>query len=207
MDAIRIESIRSSDFDQFFNDLEIICRNADNDPNPMSKNYKFTNWYKNTSSLLYTIFRANRYDTGSMFLLYKNNKPIAVSGCYVSDWHDSVMIVGSRTYTISSERTEYWHGKYLLPAQKELAIIKNSNMMLMSFEQDSLNVYKFIKRCSERKMVVPGYPSPDFYKEFIALPGSYIIKNTPQKIAISMLNNSTMTDLLPKEHTDVSSLG
>lgn len=211
MENLRISRIDKTNFELHYNDLISICRAAESDSHPMAKNYLLLNWENNPASLLYVISKSKRYDKGCFFMLYTNDEPIAVSGCYASDWSPEVLILGSRTYTVPNRRTEWWHSKYLLPRQQEYAESNNYKVSLMSFENDSDTLYQFIDRITQKKTVVLGHRNPELYYKFQSVPGKFIIKNTAQKIVISLIGDTSLEDFhkyyKPPEFKDVSIMG
>lgn len=194
MQKITIESVDHVNLDQYLDDIKLLCSAAEQDRHPMAKNYRLTGWEDNPASLLYILTKTDRYHKGRLELLYRDGVPIAISGCYVSDWSNKVLILGSRTYTVPGHRNEWWHSKYLLPRQLEVAEQLNCDVMLLSFEKDSDRLYKFIERITLNKTAVLGHKNSDFYKSFQIVPGTFLIKGTPQKIAVALLNSISIDD-------------
>jgi hypothetical protein len=211
MENLRISRIDKTNFESHHDDLLTICRAAELDSHPMAKNYVLDNWENNPASLLYLITKSKRYDHGCFFMLYYHDEPIAVSGCYQSDWSSMVMILGSRTYTVPSQRTDWWHSKYLLPQQQDYAESHGYRVTLMSFENDSDILFQFIDRITKKKTVVLGHRNPDFYHKFQSVPGKFMIKNTAQKIVVSLIGDTSLEDFYryykPPEFKDVSIMG
>lgn len=187
---LKIISINSQNWKEHETILKDICSLSEKDTSQAAKNINWKDWQSNVSSLMYKIVIKKRYDlpSGSFFVLTKENKPIACSGCYLSSWSKSVMIVGSRTWTYTKLRKNWWHGNFLLPKQIKLAKELNCKATVMTFNLYNLWLYKFIERLKQNKAVTLGYKPSNFYKDFILLNDMYNINSTKQKIAIKLLD-------------------
>jgi hypothetical protein len=187
---LKIISINSQNWKEHETILKDICSLSEKDTSPAAKNINWKDWQSNASSLMYKIAIKKRYDLplGSFFILLKENKPIACSGCYLSPWSKSIMIIGSRTWTSNKLRKNWWHGNFLLPKQIELAKELNCKATVMTFNLYNLWLYKFIERLKQNKAVTLGYKPSNFYKDFVLSNDMYNINSTKQKIAIKLLD-------------------
>lgn len=190
MSDIKIETINSKNWLDYSADLEYFCSLADQDPSEAARNLTWNNWETNKSSLLYTLVNEGRYDPGKgqFDLLYKDNSPVACSGCYVSDWSDEVLIMGVRTWTRLGYRNTWWHGDFLLPRQVDVANELGCKAVMFTFNEYNNWLSKFIERASKGKAVTFGYKHSDFYKDFIIYNKGYNIKYTRQSLAVKLLN-------------------
>ena len=125
---------------------------------------------------MYCIVKKKRFDNGKFFILLKDNKPIAASGCYLSPWSNDVMIIGSRTWTALEERDEWWQGDYLLPRQYEEAKKFKSKVVMFTFNLYNEWLIKFLKRIKNGKAVTLGEKNSEFYKDLIFFDNIYDIK-------------------------------
>lgn len=188
-DKIFYLKINSYNLKQHEETLKKICMSSHSDKSEASKNIHWNNWQNNKSSIMHHITR-KRFDDdkGEFYILLKNAEPIACSGCYISPWSKEVTIIGSRTWTIKNSRKNWWQGKYLFPKQLDFAIRKKSKAIVLTFNLYNIWLQNFLKRVSQNKSVSFGTTNASFYKDFIFYNDIYYINNTPQKIAVKLLN-------------------
>ena len=207
MSDIKILEIDSTNWLEYENVLKEICKLSEQDYSTASKNIHWENWDKTPASLMYCIVKKKRFDNGKFFILLKDNKPIAASGCYLSPWSNDVMIIGSRTWTALEERDEWWQGDYLLPRQYEEAKKFKSKVVMFTFNLYNEWLIKFLKRIKNGKAVTLGEKNSEFYKDLIFFDNIYNINNTKQKIAVKLIDctiEEFKQKYLPKEHNDTS---
>lgn len=213
MDDIQIVSIHSGNWEEFEKELKDFCMESDYDDSPAARNVSWNNWMSNPASLMHTLVIQKRYDptVGQFDLLIKDGKPIACSGCYLSDWSNKVMVLGARTWTVPFHRTRWWHGDMLLPRQLEVAKAFGCTAAVMSFNEYNNWLLSFIKRITTGRGVTLGYKHPEFYKGFVEIKGYFNIKNTKQTLMAKLLTctlEEFQEKFLPPEYEDdVSSLG
>lgn len=189
-DNIRIVTLRSANYQDYIQDLEYFCRSAESDSSPAAQNYHWTGWERNTASIMWALVQEQRYDVGGLDLLYVNDEPTAISGYYPADWDPRVLVVGSRVYTVPNHRGDWWHGQYLFPRQADYARRAGYRAMVMTFNEYNHRLLRFIQRMTQGHAVVLGQAIPDFYRDFRVLPGRYIVKHTPQRLAVAMINGA-----------------
>lgn len=165
-------------------DIKDLCRIAELDKSPASANMAFTNWSINSASLLYLLIHEHRFmrPGGCFDVVYDNNKIVACSGTYISDFSKNIAIGGVRAYTILDYRTKYIHGNLLFPKQIQWAKSIGVKMFLLTFNSYNSWLYKFISRGISGKGTAFGLKFSDTYKDFKLHDKQVIIKNTPQVI-------------------------
>ncbi|NJO60973.1 MAG: hypothetical protein HC836_22765 [Richelia sp. RM2_1_2] len=161
-----------------------LCKEAEQENIAASENMKFTDWQLNNASLLYLLINEQRFfaPNGCLNIVYHDNKIIAVSGVYISDFSKDIAIAGVRAYTLKNYRTRYVHGDTIFPAQITWAKAKNTKMILLSFNSYNDWLYKFILRGSKGKGTAFGLKFSDTYKKFKPHKKQIIIKHVPQYI-------------------------
>lgn len=205
MDQIVIQRINSHNWQEFQSNLKEFCLASEIDSSPAATNYHWQNWQDNPASLMHVLTQEKRYDTGFLDLLYKNNQLIAVNGCYAADWNSQVLIIGSRAYTLPEHRGTSWHhGEYLFPRQWEHANQKGYRAVIISVNDYNLRLLKFIKTASKGRF--SNKLMPEFYRHFHVMPAPYMIKFTPQRIAVRLVGDTTWEEFYSKLCPPISDL-
>lgn len=191
MDQIKIQRINSHNWQDFQKDLEGFCKTSELDlESPAAINYHWQGWQDNPASLMYVLTQEKRYDAGFLDLLYKQDRLVAVSGCYTADWNSQVLIIGSRAYTLTEHRgTDWHHGEYLFPRQWEYATQQGYRAAIISFNEYNLRLLRFIEVASRGRF--SNKQIPDFYRHFHVMPSYHTVKFTPQRIAIRLAEDAT----------------
>lgn len=204
-ESAQIISIDSSNYFDYLEILEELCNSAENDDRKAAKNLSWKNWENNSSSLMYAIVKQRRFDShiGQFDIVLYQGKPIAASGCYISDWSDKIMMIGVRTWTDPLSKNMWWHGNMLMPKQLDLALKKGCVAAVMSFNHYNIRLRNALRRASKQQAVLLGITHPDFYNDLQFLDGYYNIKDTAQSIAVKLISCSLdefQRNYLPPEY-------
>ena len=76
----------------------------------------------NIDTLLHFLDNTDRFKNGCFNILFDNEKVIACSGCYISNFSSDILICGSRTWVDIGYRNTHIPREILLPAEKQYAI-------------------------------------------------------------------------------------
>ena len=136
---MQIKRINStSDHKTVFN----FCQTAISDTKmPASININPTDWKNQQHTLMHSLFIQRRFDEDNRagyFLLEKEGKVIAGSGCYPLSEDPNVCVVIARGYTVKEERAKFSHGRYLLPKQIEIAKQYDYKTLLITVNEYNL---------------------------------------------------------------------
>ena len=189
---------------RYLTDLMNLCKIAENDNLPACENMKLANWEINSSSLLYLLVHEKRFmrPGGCFDVVYNNNKIVACSGTYVSDFSKDIIIGGTRAYTVPEFRTKYLHGNLIFPKQIQWAKDIGAKMFLLTFNSYNDWLYKFIVRGISGKGTAFGLKFSDTYKHFKLHNKEVLIKNTPQIILKLYLDEEYEYDFQNIEYTN-----
>ena len=163
--------------------LEIFCQNSISDTEMKATvNMDFENWQEKPHTLLHAVFIQKRFDhnnRAAYFLLDKENKYIAGSGCYPLSDNPNICIVVSRGYTVKEERGHWYHGKYLLPRQLELAQEHGYKTAIITVNEYNQWFKKGVEKLSNGKSLI-GNRVPEVYRGWSTLPFPVTIQHTKQ---------------------------
>lgn len=119
--------------------LEIFCQNSISDTEMKATvNMDFENWQEKPHTLLHAVFIQKRFDhnnRAAYFLLDKENKYIAGSGCYPLATDPNICIIAVRGYTVKKHRSRLVQGKHLLPAQVDFAKQQGFKTMILTVNE------------------------------------------------------------------------
>lgn len=130
---------------------------------PAHKNMYDLDWENKNNTLLYILNKTSRYKTGLFNILFDNEKIVACSGCYTSDFSKDIAICGSRTWIHKDYRNKHIAREYMLPCEKSWAIQNNHKCVLLTFNDYNKNIIalwlrkRFGEHRSEREIKHFGY--------------------------------------------------
>ncbi len=115
---------------------------------PASVNIWAEDWETNTHTLPYILTNTKRFDgiNGEFYILHENDKIIACSGVYISDFNDKIAIAGVRTWISKEFRHLSLSKDYLLVEQKKWAVSKGMKLIALSFNEYNKNIINIFKR-------------------------------------------------------------
>lgn len=201
-DAILLRSITSDSVTpEVFADLFAFCKATSEDKKLSAENWSTEDWENAQHSLLYCLLKEKRFRDGhgQFHLLYSQQRLVAVSGVYRSDFApDEVAIGGVRAYTLEAERASgvlqqgrFFHGDYIFPAQIKWAREQGFKKFILTFNETNLWLAKFILRIGKRQSVLLGHKlsneAREVYQDFYMYPQKLMIKNVPQYVLVKDL--------------------
>lgn len=109
------------------------------------------NMYHET--LLHILDNTDRFKNGCFNILFDNEKVIACSGCYVSNFSSDILICGSRTWVDVDYRNTYIPREILLPTEKQYAINNHIKCIALTFNEYNKNMINlwFRNRLGEKR--------------------------------------------------------
>lgn len=115
---------------------------------PASTNLWAEDPKSNCHTLLYILTNTTRFNgvNGDFHILYDNDKIVACSGVYISEFSKDVAIAGVRTWVNKKYRHLALNREYLLVEQKKWAIAKNAKIIALSFNEYNKNIIQIFKR-------------------------------------------------------------
>jgi hypothetical protein len=115
---------------------------------PASTNLWAEDPKSNCHTLLYILTNTTRFNgvNGDFHILYDNDKIVACSGVYISEFSKDVAIAGVRTWVNKEYRHLALNKEYLLAEQKKWAIAKNAKIIALSFNEYNKNIIQIFKR-------------------------------------------------------------
>jgi hypothetical protein len=115
---------------------------------PASTNLWAEDPKSNCHTLLYILTNTTRFNgvNGDFYILYDNDKIVACSGVYISEFSKDVAIAGVRTWVNKEYRHLALNKEYLLAEQKKWAIAKNAKIIALSFNEYNKNIIQIFKR-------------------------------------------------------------
>jgi hypothetical protein len=169
---------------RYSSDIANFCEKAEAEGLPASENMRFSNWHNEPASLMYLLFSEHRFFTprGALFLAFNDKTLAAVSGIYVSDFCQDIVIAGVRAWTLKEYRTSYVHGNYVFPQQFVWAEESNAKMLLLSFNDYNDWLFKFILRGIDGRATAFGRRFSNHYKDFELHPHMVKIKGVYQYV-------------------------
>lgn len=221
-ESIDIRSITSEKITpEILAELTVFCREATADKKLISENWNPEGWEDAPHSLLYCLLKEKRFkeNNGLFYMLYANQRMVAVSGVYRSDWAPTdIAIGGVRTCTLPKQRSlavsqhgGFYHGDHLLPAQIDWARQQGFKAFILTFNETNLWLAKFILRIHQGRSVLFGYKLNDkakeVYQDFYLYPKRLMIKNTPQWVLIKKLDKDARVSFYELEEKENESQG
>lgn len=170
------------------------CEKAQAEDKPASKNMSISDWENRPETLMYLLYKEGRFWNGKGVcnFLYYNNDCIGVSGAYISDFCDKVIIGGVRSYLLDGHKNKYLWAEHCLPSQMQFAYRVGAGYFLLTFNDYNKNIAKIFLRAGKgkgsglgtRRHVSPG----QFSSDITMWPKRLMIKNTPQWTLVKQID-------------------
>jgi hypothetical protein len=176
-------------FEKIYN----FCKCAANDDNPAADNMSVSDWENNSASLLNAIYKQKRFDktnNADYFFLEHNDHYIAGSGFNHLDCDANICILGVRTHTLISYRSQLLHGNLILPTQKEIAKQLGYKSLIMTFNEYNRWLIDCINHLSVNKGKILGHRVPEFYKNWNTLDFKISVRHTDQLCCYQHIDTS-----------------
>lgn len=138
----KLEDIDKEEFFEF-------CKSASlQNTNPAHANMWHDDWKNNPETLPYLLYVKNRFTEpkGQFHVLKIDNKIVAVSGVYISDFDDRVAIGAVRAWATDEYRAKFVIGQYILPQQLKWAKEKSCALFFLTFNEYNKNLINIVKR-------------------------------------------------------------
>lgn len=125
------------------------CKTAyHNKIDPAHINMWHPDWANKSETLLFNIFVSKRLcgPTGETYLLWRNDRLIAVSSVYISSFDTNVAIGGVRSWVVEQYRGDLMIGRHLLPLQYQWAKKHQLKIFALTFNDYNKKLINIIKR-------------------------------------------------------------
>jgi hypothetical protein len=115
---------------------------------PASVNLWADDWGNKNNTLPYLLTHTNRFDgvNGEFFILFDNDKIIACSGVYISEFNKNISLAGVRTWINKNYRHLTLNKDYLLVEHKKWCTNCKIKMIALSFNDYNKNIIQIFKR-------------------------------------------------------------
>lgn len=157
---------------------------------PASENMYHPDWINNPNILPYQILMTDRYSSpnGEFHLLFCDDKVVACSGIYRSEFNDQLAIAGCRTWINKDFRNLSIAREYLLPEQKRWAIEHNYSAIALTFNDYNKNIIEIFKKRRLGEYRSSREPKHLFYSNFNQVDHPVNIQFTKQWVIFEKLN-------------------
>ena len=181
-----------SDNSEFFDFLKTESLEVDQ---PAYVNLWSKDWETNVHTLPYILTNTNRFDgiNGEFYIIYNDDKIVACSGVYISDFSTDIVIAGVRTWVNKNYRHLTLNKDYLLVEHKKWAISKNMKIIALSFNDYNKNIIQIFKRgrLGEKSGRISSRESKNlFYNGLREVKFPVNIQYTPQWVIYEQLDSS-----------------
>jgi hypothetical protein len=128
--------------------FEIFLKNASYEKlQPASVNMWHDDWENHPNTLVYILNKTDRFTTnGSFHIVFDNEKIVACSGVYLSDFSNDIVIAGTRTWINKDYRNKLVSREYLLPKEKKWAIDRGCKAIALCFNDYNKNIISIWNR-------------------------------------------------------------
>jgi len=192
--------VEYSDVDQ--QDFFDFCRAALLDAEqPASVNMWDNNWPTETHTLPYLLEVEKRFaENGKFFVLLDNDKIIACSGIYQSDFNQHIAICGIRSWVNKEYRGKFLLGSHLFPAQVRWAKFNGYKQIAITFNDYNSKLKNIFIR---NGVGVKKDRKEDslFYTGVHQVPFPVTIKYTPQWVLYQKLDPDWTFDYSKIKHS------
>ena len=200
--------------DQTLNDIFSFCKKCELDTKrPASENMAYTDWENKNHTLLYLLFKTDRFKTGKgifSFLYDDDNEIVASSGSYKAEFDHNVVIGAVRAWKMPKYRGSIVVAEHIMPIHISWAIGEGAKVFALTFNEYNKGVMMSMNRQGKYakikdKYFMFGSLSNTFYREFTPLPYKVIIQNTEQYVIYRDLvpGYTPLWPKLPDESTSV----
>lgn len=159
------------------------CRSTESDSSqPASVNMWHVDWQNNNFTLPYLLFKSDRFsnNNGQFNFLLHDNKIVACSGIYRSEFCYDFAVAGSRTWVNKEYRNCKISRDYLLPAERKWAIKKGFLAVGLTFNDYNKNLINLWKRSRLGGNGKKRQPTHLFYNNFNELSFPVWVQYTKQ---------------------------
>jgi hypothetical protein len=184
-DLFRVVEYNDIDQEDFFKFCQAALLDTEQ---PACVNMWDDNWYSATHTLPYLLEVEKRFaENGKFFVLLDDNKIIACSGIYQSDFNQNVAICGIRSWVNKEYRGQFLLGSHLFPAQVKWAKANGYKQIAITFnDYNSKLMNIFIKNGAGVKK--DRKEDSLFYTGVNQVPFPVTIKYTPQWVLYQKLD-------------------
>lgn len=179
-----------------FKKIKDFCGEAmSEDKHEARKNMHAEDWQNHKSSLLYLLMIEKRFSSqnGGMHFLFQDDKIVACSGYYRSDFDPHIFLMGVRSWTLKEHRMQLLLTHEIIPLQLEQIKQKQGKIAVVSFNEATSSFVKLIERANQKKSgktkLFFGDRYPDFYKDMTSLDFAVNIKGAKQWILIKKIED------------------
>jgi len=144
--------------------------------------------------LLHILDNTDRFKNGCFNILFDNEKVIACSGCYVSNFSSDVLICGSRTWVGKKHRNNQIPREILLPAEKQYAIDNRIKCIVLTFNEYNKNMINLWLRKRLGEVRSPRTSLHFGYNGVNVLDYPVLIQFTRQYVIYEILDHSFKFD-------------
>jgi hypothetical protein len=185
-----------SDNSEFFDFLKTESLEVDQ---PACVNLWSKDWEINVHTLPYILTNTKRFDgiNGEFYIIYNDDKIVACSGVYISDFSTDIAIAGVRTWVNKNYRHLTLNKDYLLVEHKKWAMDKNMKIIALSFNDYNKNIIQIFKRgrLGEKSGRINSRESKNlFYNGLCEVKFPVTIQYTPQWVIYEQLDSSFKFD-------------
>lgn len=188
---VKIYKLEDISREEFFDFLQKSKNNKD----LASKNMWDDNWELKTETLPFLIYKKKRLiePKGQFYILKIDNKIVAVSGVYISDFDIRIAIGSVRAWALEEYRGKFLIGKYLLPEQLKWAKEKNCAMFFLTFNDYNKKLINIVKRTGFGRMK-KRTPDMLFYNGVNEAPFPCEIQYTKQWVVYDIIDKNYCFD-------------
>lgn len=159
------------------------CNKASTDSSmPASKNMSANDWENNTSTLLYALYKSDRFSSNNRagYFFVEDEKTLIASSGFNPLLEDSnICVLGARSYTIPNKRGKTLHGTLLLPEQINLIKQLKYKTMIFTFNEYNLWLKNLILTLNTRKKLL-NHKVPLVYNDWKDLGHKIMLNYTEQ---------------------------
>jgi hypothetical protein len=154
------------------------------------------NWEDKTNTLPYLLLKKDRFKlaNGEFHFLIDNNKIVACSGIYKSEFCSNFGIAGVRAWVNKEYRNSQVIRNLLLPVQKKWAQDNNLKAVGLSFNEYNKNIISTWKRIRLGEQRSAREPHHLFYNNFNEVEYPVNVQHTKQWIVYETLDHSFSYD-------------
>lgn len=187
----KVHDYKDVDKGIFFNFLKL---EYDKSSDPARINMWHDDWLKQKNTLPYLLEKTKRFEhpKGKFFILTDNDHIIGCGGVYISDFHESVALCGTRLWLTESYRNKTVFKDTIFVENKLWAINNNCQILAMCFNDYNKSLIKtFTKiRLGENKDRIKTRKNHHlFYNGAIEVGFPVIIQNTKQWVVYEKIND------------------
>lgn len=187
---VHSDSVTKEQVDQIIQ----FCKEAlDENKHAARENMQVDGWETKPSSLLYLLLIEKRFSEakGGLQLLFLNEKIVAVSGYYSSDFDPNIYFIGVRSWVLKEHRFNLLIANWLLPFQLNEVQKRRGHTAAISFNDSTKSFGKLIERSNRNSDTAIkfffGEKYPDIYRDMIFWDKPLRIKNVKQWVLIKRI--------------------